>query len=88
MTIPLTQLETWSHQGGTGISTNAYESVRNALTKASCPLSGRNIEIFLQGSYANTTNTYGDSDVDVVVLYGDTFYRDMNALTPMQQQTH
>jgi len=25
-------------------------------------------ETFLQGSYANSTNTYDDSDIDVVVL--------------------
>jgi len=88
MAIPAGQLETWSHQGGTGISTNAYGSVRYALTRASSPLSGRNIEIFLQGSYANATNTHGDSDIDVVVLYEETFYKDMSALTPMQQQAH
>jgi hypothetical protein len=88
MGIPLTQLETWSHQGAIKISSIAYGSIRTALTKASSPLNGRNIEIFLQGSYANATNTYADSDVDVVVFYPDTFYKDVSSLTPTHQQAH
>jgi len=46
------------------------------------------VEIFLQGSYANSTNIYGDSDVDVVVLYRDTFYFDWSALTAAERQLH
>jgi len=48
----------------------------------------RSPEIFLQGSYANATNIYGDSDVDVVVLYKDTFHKDLSALPLSQQQQH
>jgi Nucleotidyltransferase domain len=88
MTIPLSQLDSWSHQGGTAISSAAYNSIQHALTKFSSPLNGRGVEIFLQGSYANATNTYGDSDIDVVVLYKDTFYKDMSSLTPAEQQAH
>jgi len=45
-------------------------------------------EIFLQGSYANTTNIYGDSDVDVVVLHTNTFHYDLSRLSPTEQQRH
>lgn len=88
MPIPLAQLNTWSNQGATTTSAAAYAAIRNAVVATSSPLRGRNVDIFLQGSYGNSTNIYGDSDVDVVVLYGDTFYKDMSALPPPQQQAH
>lgn len=88
MPIPLSQLETWSHRGAIATSSLAYASIQHALTKSSSPLANREVEIFLQGSYGNATNTYGDSDLDVVVLYGNTFCKDMSALTQAQQQLH
>jgi hypothetical protein len=88
MTIPLSQLETWSHQGAIATSSLAYASIQHALTKSSSPLANRKVDISLQGSYGNATNTYGDSDVDVVVLYENTFCKDMSALTQAQQQLH
>ncbi len=88
MPIPLAQLDTWAHQGGTTASSAAYASIRNALLKSTSPLPGRNVDIYLQGSYANATNIYGDSDIDVVVFYSGTFHKDMSALTPVQQQMH
>jgi hypothetical protein len=88
MPIPLSQLDTWANQGGTTASTAAYASIRNALLKSTSPLVGRGVDIFLQGSYANATNIYGDSDIDVVVLYGDTFGRDLSRLPLPQQQLH
>lgn len=88
MPIPESQLRTWSHVGATTASAAAYTSIKTALTKSTSPLIGRGVEIYLQGSYANATNIYADSDVDVVVLYENTFYKDMTALTPIQQQLH
>jgi hypothetical protein len=88
MPIPQTQLITWSHQGAVTTSSAAYNSIRTALLAASSPLNEKGVEIFLQGSYANTTNIYGDSDIDVVVLYADTFYKDMSRLTPEAQRIH
>jgi hypothetical protein len=88
MAIPTDQLASWSHQGGTTISSTAYNSIQRALTKTSSPVSGRGLDIYLQGSYANATNTYGDSDIDVVVCYGDTFYRDMDLLTQPERGAH
>ncbi|HET7207369.1 MAG TPA: nucleotidyltransferase [Terriglobales bacterium] len=88
MPIPLSKLDTWAHQGGTTASSAAYASIRHALLKSTSPLAGRDVDIFLQGSYGNSTNIYGDSDVDVVVLYGDTFGRDLSRLPLAQQQLH
>jgi hypothetical protein len=88
MPIPQSQLNTWSNQGAITTSSLAYHSIRHALLKQTSPLAGRGVEIFLQGSYANSTNIFADSDIDVVVLYGNTFHKDMSALAPTQQQLH
>lgn len=88
MPIPLSQLNTWANQGGTTASTAAYASIRNALLKSTSPVAGLGLDIYLQGSYANATNIYGDSDIDVVVLYPNTFGKDMSSLTPLEQQLH
>lgn len=86
--IPLQQLNTWSHQGAITSSAAAYASVQHALTKSSSPLTNKTLKIFLQGSYGNDTNIYGDSDVDVVVLYEDTFHHDPSALSLEQRAVH
>lgn len=86
MPIPQSQLETWSHQGAITTSSSAYNSLREALLKQSSPLADRGVDIFLQGSYVNSTNIYGDSDVDVVVLYDQTFCSDVAALSIAAQQ--
>lgn len=88
MPIPASQLDTWSHQGAITTSSEAYASIRHALLKSGSAVAGRGVEMFLQGSYANSTNIYGDSDIDVVVLYDNTFHKDMSALTAAQQALH
>lgn len=42
--------------------------------RSSDKLKGKDIEIFVQGSYANNTNVRKESDVDVCVMLKDTFY--------------
>jgi len=86
MPIPQSQLETWSHQGAIITSSSAYNSIQEALQKQLSPLAGRGVDIFRQGSYANSTNIYGDSDVDVVVCYRQTFCADVSALSIAAQQ--
>ena len=88
MPIPSRQLDGWANQGAVTISSNAYNSIRTALLATNSSLQGKSLDIFLQGSYANATNIRGDSDIDVVVLYDDTFYKDLSALTPEQQRLH
>lgn len=88
MPIPLSQLNTWSHQGATASSSAAYNAIRHSLTKNGAPTATLGLNIYLQGSYGNDTNIYGDSDVDVVVLFENTFHKDMSAWTPQQQALH
>lgn len=67
MAIPETQLETWSCLGTTESAAVLYERIKNVLRNDNF-LKNLNPEIFLQGSYRNSTNIRGDSDVDVVVM--------------------
>lgn len=87
MAIPESQLETWSNQGAVTTSSGVYNSVQTALRANNSPIYNRlgDIEIYLQGSYGNTTNIYAESDVDIVVQYNKTFHRDISPL-PLDQQ--
>lgn len=60
-------METWSGVGAGAGSRDTYAAIRRALTHNEAPFASRSIDVFLQGSYGNDTNVWGDSDVDVVV---------------------
>ena len=66
MTIPESQLQTWANQGATTTSASTYNSIKTALDAHDWPDGVRYVP-YLQGSYRNSTNIRGDSDVDVVV---------------------
>lgn len=67
MATPESQLDTWSKQGSVAQSRDTYASVKNMLDNSGSPYYLKSFESFLQGSYANDTNVYRDSDVDVVM---------------------
>jgi hypothetical protein len=52
---------------------NAERAVRKAIA-ASEALSGRDVQVFVQGSYRNNTNSRFESDVDVCVRLMDGFF--------------
>lgn len=81
MSIPESQLETWSHQGAVTTSSATYQSIQTALKADTSPIKDKVHEIYLQGSYKNDTNIRGDSDVDVVVQLSSTWGRDLSALS-------
>ncbi|AEN74717.1 hypothetical protein Rhom172_2837 (plasmid) [Rhodothermus marinus SG0.5JP17-172] len=81
MPVPESQLERWSHQGATTTAKKTHESIRAALDRYKWP-KGKP-EVYLQGSYKNSTNIRGDSDVDVVVQLNSVF---MNNLTAEQKR--
>lgn len=84
MGIPESQLDTWTNQGATVTSQNTHESIRTALNNSN--LSTKcTYDIYLQGSYRNSTNVYADSDVDVVVQLNSMYYYDISGLTPAEQ---
>lgn len=76
MALSAAQLESWSQQGAVATSRDTYEAVRKCLSSASAPYSAQLFEIHLQGSYANDTNVFRDSDVDVVICQTSSFYHD------------
>lgn len=87
MPIPESQLTTWSHQGAVQTSATTRESIYRCLTATESPLNGKDFEVYLQGSYKNDTNIYGDSDVDVVVQLNSTFQHDLSALAEVEQRS-
>lgn len=80
MAIPEAQLKTWSGLGSVTQSAQTYETIRKVLNDSSSPYYPKAFSIFLQGSYGNDTNIYGDSDVDVVIRLDGTFYSDQSQL--------
>ena len=84
MPIPEAQLETWSHQGSVTQSASTYGTIRRAL-EGGTVYSSRDFQIFLQGSYANDTNIYAESDVDTVIRLDATFYYSLDDLTPQER---
>lgn len=52
---------------------NAISMIRDAINKSDS-LKYKDIEVFVQGSYGNTTNVRVDSDVDICVMLKNTFY--------------
>ena len=84
MSIPESKLETWSHQGAVTTSKKTHESIRIALNSYNWP-TGVNFEVYLQGSYKNSTNIRGDSDVDVVAQLNSAFVSDLSNLADYQK---
>jgi hypothetical protein len=87
MGIPEVQLETWSHQGAVSTSKATHESIRNALDSYEWP-DRVNFEVYLQGSYKNSTNIRGDSDVDIVVQLNSTFQGNTSALSEYEKNLY
>jgi hypothetical protein len=85
MAIPESQLITWSGQGSVAQSSTTYNTVKSALESPASIYAGKGFEVFLQGSYGNNTNTYADSDVDIVIRLNETFSYDISSLSETQQ---
>ncbi len=88
MSIPESQLEIWSHQGAVTTAKKTHESIRKALDSHIWLPGVSKPEVYLQGSYKNTTNIRGDSDVDVVAQLNSTFQPDLSELTDHQKILH
>jgi hypothetical protein len=82
--VPESQLETWSHAGSLVQSRDTYATVKSALEDKSSPYHSKSFHIRLQGSYANDTNVYRDSDVDLIIRLDSSFYHDAPTLPPDQ----
>ncbi|GEL76665.1 nucleotidyltransferase domain-containing protein [Tenuibacillus multivorans] len=86
MAIPASTLETWSNQGATQTPKSLREKIERKLTGSQSKVQRKNqLEIYLQGSYRNSTNIYGNSDVDVVVQSDATFFSDVSDLDTLEK---
>lgn len=78
MSIPESQLQTWTNQGSVINSGLTHRVLRNALA-AHRWSSVMDYTDYLQGSYANTTNIYGESDVDIVIECTSLFFHNVES---------
>lgn len=86
MSIPTSQLETWSNPGADDSATRTYNRTKNVLNADDSVLQQKekNFDIYLQGSYKNSTNIYADSDVDLVIQLNSTWRRNLFRLSATQ----
>jgi hypothetical protein len=78
------QLETWSHRGAVATAKSTADAIKNSLA-SSWRLSGKDFEVYLQGSYKNDTNIRGDSDVDIVAQLNSTICQEVSELSALAQ---
>lgn len=86
MSIATSQLDTWRKQGATKASATTYASICQALGHDS--LKKYDPSVYLQRSYANSTNIRGSSDVDVVIEMTATLYPDTSRLNSSEKATY
>jgi len=84
VTIPEAKLKAWAQQGAVEASKQTHQAVRAALDAHSWPWE-YSYDVYLQGSYRNSTNIRGDSDVDIVAELQSSFSPDLSALDAMEQ---
>ena len=87
MAIAESQLSTWANQGSIKMSSITYESIRNCINSINWK-SDITYEIYLQGSYKNSTNIYGNSDVDIVVEFTKIFSSNTSNLDEIGKAVH
>ncbi len=87
MAISENQLNTWANQGATATSAITYNSIKTCIEGNNWD-SDIYYDIYLQGSYKNSTNIRGDSDVDVVIEFSSTFYTNKHELPADQLQEY
>lgn len=91
MPIPESQLGTWSNSSRTDTAIRAHEDIRRYLEDREwlrsqhSPLRFQDFDVTLQGSYANYTNVFRDSDVDVLVRLKSPWYYHTSSLSMNEQ---
>lgn len=83
MTSSVLERSSWTTPGSNSTAQQTYTSIKAALDPVRVDL---NLDIYLQGSYANATNIRGDSDVDVVAQSDRTFVSSKERLSAAARQ--
>jgi predicted nucleotidyltransferase len=84
MAISETQLQTWTDSPSSTKLQYTHEQVRKALLQSEA-LKNKDYKIYLQGSYANSTNIRVDSDIDIVVQLNSTFMPNLSGLSELER---
>lgn len=87
MALSAADLRSFTTQGAQDAAAATYAAVQQAL-KSSSALDDLDYDVFLQGSYANATNTRGDSDVDVVVMLYSTYMPEISRLSAAEVRNY
>lgn len=90
MGIPESKFDDWHGTGADAGSKRARRLVYNALRSERSPLEqkGDEYDVFLQGSYANTTHTWGSSDVDIVAKLTSAWKQDLTELSSEEKERY
>jgi len=79
------QLTTWTGLGSVQQSAATYATIKAVLEDRDAPYAARVGRVFLQGSYGNDTNVFGDSDVDIVIEQKGLWYYTLDEMTAQDQ---
>ena len=85
MSIPESQLSTWSHHGAQDSAKRTHEAIRRVLDAYEWP-ADMHRDFHLQGSYRNDSNIQGHSDLDVVLELKSITNYDTSALSQYEQE--
>lgn len=90
MAIPENKFDDWNSTGADKGSADARDKVKRALMSERSPpeQSDDEYEVYLQGSYKNTTHTRGSSDIDVVTKITSAWRSDLSNLTDEQEERY
>jgi predicted nucleotidyltransferase len=90
MPIPESKFNDWHGTGADKGSADARDKTRRALMSERSPLeqADEDYEVYLQGSYANTTHTRGSSDVDVVAKITSAWRSDLEELSEEEEERY
>jgi hypothetical protein len=81
------QLQNWSKPLSDSENKRCSATV-TSISKVLKDKFGSKVDIFLQGSYKNSTNVKQDSDVDIVVCYKEAYFSDLTGLSEQDKSYH
>jgi hypothetical protein len=88
MAISEDQLEIWANPASQAKFKDAHESIRETLKKYNWPSGKPTYDVYLQGSYKNSTTTRKNSDVDLVIQLNSSFERDLSSLSEYEKNLY
>jgi len=90
MGIPNSKFEDWYKTGADKGSKAAADRIEQILQEDRSPVeqSDCSFQVRRQGSYKNTTHTYGSSDVDVIAKLTSAWHRDLSELSEDEKERY